>query len=150
MKGPTATVKYWIVLAINRGPDLCQPTTKKTPENEVTRPPAAEGGYFMTRKSSRGLENEYSVAGRGSRKGTGIINVSFPYYGTTGGTGYVAMEVDANGFVNICKLKMQVDTVRLLEDVSTAAYSLTVQQLLKLEKDYPDQNPPSVDPKGTI
>ena len=102
----------------------------------------------MTRKSSRGLEDEYSVAGRGSRKGTGIIKVSFPYYGTSGGTGYVAMEVDANGFVNICKLKMQVDTVRLLEDVSAAAYSLTVQQLLQIEKDYPDQDPPSVDPKG--
>ena len=43
---------------------------------------------------------------------------------------------------------MQVDTVRLLEDVSAAAYSLTVQQLLQIEKDYPDQDPPSVDPKG--
>lgn len=146
LKAPAAAVKNWIVLAINRGTDLFQSSTIKPTENESASKSSPDMGYFISPKSSRGLEDEYSVAGRGSRKGSGTIKVALPYFGKTGGTGYVAMDLDAKGLVTICKSKIQVDTVRLLEDVSSAAYSLTVQQLLQLEKDNPGQDPPALDP----
>lgn len=144
LKAPGGSLRNWIVLAINRGTDLFQSSASKPTEIDTPSKTSADG-YFMSRKSNRGLEDEYSVSGRGSRKGTGIVKVTLPYFGTTGGTGYVAMELETKGFVTICKSKLQVDTVRLLEDVSSAAYSLTVQQLLQLERDYPGRDPPSFD-----
>ncbi|KAI5065072.1 hypothetical protein GOP47_0019767 [Adiantum capillus-veneris] len=142
---PNLGLKHWIVLAINRGTDLVQYSTSK-PTESMTPAKSPADGYYISSKSSRGIPDDYSVTGRASRKGTGIVKVTLPYFGTTGGTGYVAMELENKGIVTICKSKIPVDTVRLLEDVSSAAYSLTVQQLLQLEKEYPGQDPPALDP----
>lgn len=147
LKAPTGAIKNWIVLAINRGTNLFESSTSfNSTDTDSYNKTSADEGYFITRKSSRSFEDEYSVSGKGSRKGSGTVKVTLPYFGTMGGTGYVAMELDAKGFVSICKSKIQVDTLRLLEDVSAAAYSLTVQQLLDLERDYPGQGPPALDP----
>ncbi|KAH7404973.1 hypothetical protein KP509_15G051600 [Ceratopteris richardii] len=141
---PSSGSKNWIILAVNRGSNAFDSSISKATSGDSLSESITDG-YYISRKSNRGLEDEYSVSSRASRKSAGVVKVSLPHYGTTGGIGYVAMEIDNKAIVSICKSKIPVDTVRLLEDVSSAAYSLTVQQLLQLEKQYPNQDPPVLD-----
>ncbi|KAJ7561237.1 hypothetical protein O6H91_03G020200 [Diphasiastrum complanatum] len=143
LKAPTGS-KSTIVLTLYRGVIPTVSEALLDSKSGANKQPS-DGGYFISRKGSRGLDDEYTVFGGSSRKGSGIVRVSLPYYGTAGGTGYVAIEVGSKDFVSICKEKIRVDPVRLLEDVSVAAYSMTMQQLLQLELQYPNEDPPALD-----
>lgn len=145
LKPPSSTNKNAIVLVLNQDPSFSMPNkliSNKKPE--IRGASKLSEGYY--RKGARDIEDEYSVFGNIPRKGTGVVNVSFPYYGIAAGTGYVVGEIDNKGFVRICKNKLRVDPVRLLEDVSTAAYSMTVQQLLQQGKEHPNEYPAALDP----
>lgn len=143
MRAATGNTKLPIVLAIHRAP---LPATRGNPglaavtkaTNEL-----AKAGYFISKKG--GDNGDDFFMGIGSRKGTGVMKISLPHYGTAAGFGYVVMEVDNQGFLSLCKAKIRVDSARLLEDNSPAAYTSTMKELLQLEKEYPGQDPPALD-----
>ena len=95
-------------------------------------------------KSKRGLEDEYCSSVT-SRKGSGVVNIKLPHRGNAAGVNYEVRGIDNNEFLSICNCKIKIDQVRLLEDVSSAAYSKTVQQLLDLKSDG-GKYPPALDP----
>ena len=113
--------KAAIVLALHRAPipatvgNAAKSGAAKASNN------LAEEGYFISKKG-RDNDDDYFMGG-GPRKGTGIMKILLPHYGTAAGIGYVVMEVDTEGFLSICKAKIRVDSARLLEDASTAAFS---------------------------
>lgn len=145
LKPPSSTNKNAIVLVLNQDPAFSMPDTLNTNKKpEIRGASKLSEGYY--RKGDRDIEDEYSVSGNIPRKGTGVVNVTLPYYGKVAGTGYVVTEIDNKGFVRVCKNKLRVDPVRLLEDVSTAAYSMTVQQLLQQGKEHPNEYPAALDP----
>lgn len=149
VRAGAGNTKLPIVLALHRAP---LPVIGSNPVKSGvvnTTNQLAQEGYFISRKG-RGNEDDYFM-GVGSRKGTGVMNITLPHYGTAAGVGYVVMEVDNQGFVSLCKAKIRVDSNRLLEENSAAAFSLTVKELLQLEQEHPGQDPPVLDPlKGTF
>lgn len=118
----------------------------KPPEKDTNSFPQ---GYFIAPKGKRGQEEEYFTS-VSSRKGSGVVNIKLPYYGTVAGMNYEVRWVECSEFLSICSCpRMKIDQVRLLEDPSTATYSKTVQQLLE-QKPQGGKYPPAVDPvKGT-
>lgn len=106
-------------------------------------------GYFVLPKSKRGLGDEYSTS-VSARRGTGVINIKLPHHGYASGMNYEVRGVDSKEFLCICNRKIKIDQVGLLEDVSSTAYSKTVQLLLDLKSDG-NKYPPALDPvKGII
>lgn len=103
-----------------------------------------EEGFFIIPKSKRGLEDEYYSSGT-ARKGTGVIKITLPYRGVAAGVNYEVKGVETTEFLSICNCKIKVDHVRLLEEISNAAYSKTVQQLVDL-KSGGTKYPPALDP----
>ncbi|XP_022997907.1 DExH-box ATP-dependent RNA helicase DExH11 isoform X1 [Cucurbita maxima] len=99
-------------------------------------------GYFMVPKSKRGLENDYYSPS--TRKGSGVVNIRLPHAGAAAGVSYEVRGVDAKEFLCVCNKKIQLNPVRLLEDVNNVAYSQTVQQLLDIKSD--GKFPPALDP----
>ncbi|CAM6105247.1 unnamed protein product [Calypogeia fissa] len=148
IKAPTGTNKTSIVLALHRGPVPSIPMATSVNPSVVSLPgkKSADEGYFISRKGNRTLDDEYSVSSGSSRKGSGTVRISFPHYGTAGGANYVVSEVESKNFVIICKAKIKVDPVRLLEDVNATAYASTIQQLLLLEQEHGGEDPPALDP----
>ncbi|KAH9324105.1 hypothetical protein KI387_004283 [Taxus chinensis] len=150
LKAPSNGNKNPIVLVLNQDPSFSMPDKKVTSNKlDIKGTSKLSEGYY--RKGNRDLEDEYSVFGGSSRKGCGMVNVDLPHYGKAAGIGYVVTEIDNMGFISICKNKIRVDNVRLLEDVNTAAYSKTVQEILQQEKENPKKYPPALDPsKGRL
>ncbi|GLJ42713.1 hypothetical protein SUGI_0885500 [Cryptomeria japonica] len=145
LKPPSTGNKNSIVLVLNQDPAFSVPDKEVTNNKlEIKGANKLSEGYY--RKGNRDLEDEYFAFGGSSRKGTGAVNVSLPHYGKAAGTGYVVTEIDNMGFISICKNKIRVDNVRLLEDVSATAYSKTVQELLQQERENPKNYPPALDP----
>ncbi|KAK9280712.1 hypothetical protein L1049_014410 [Liquidambar formosana] len=144
VKAPSATSKQHIVLVLK--PD--SPSTTKTllASGNVQNKKSAEfgEGYVLMPKSKRHLEDEYCSSVT-SRKGSGIINIKLPHHGAASGVSYEVRGIDIKEFLCICNCKIKVDQVRLLEDVSSAVYSKTVQQLLGLKSDG-NKYPPALDP----
>lgn len=106
-------------------------------------------GYMLMPKSKRALEEEY-CSSMASRKGSGVINIKLPYHGAAAGVHYEVRVVDTGELLFICKSKIKIDQVRLLEDGSSIAYSKTVQQLLDTKSDG-NKYPPALDPlKGVM
>lgn len=103
---------------------------KKEPDFQILMP-----------KSKRGLDDDYCSSFT-SRKGTGVIKVTLPHQGSAAGVNYEVKEVDGKEIMSICDRKIKIEQVRLLEDVSSAAYSKTVQQLLDLKSDGNKYPPP--------
>lgn len=149
VRAGTGNTKLPIVLALHRAPlPVIGSNPAKAGVVKATNQLAQEG-YYISQKG-RGNEDDYFM-GVGSRKGTGVMKITLPHYGTAAGVGYVVMEVDNQGFFSLCKPKIRVDSNRLLEENSTAAFSLTVKELLQLEQEHPGQDPPVLDPlKGTF
>lgn len=137
-----------IVLALHRGPVPSIPMVISGNQSVVSLPgkKSADEGYFISRKGNRTLDDEYSVSSGSSRKGSGTVKISFPHYGTAGGANYVVLEIESKSVVSICKAKIKVDPVRLLEDVNATAYASTTQQLLLLEQEQAGEDPPALDP----
>ncbi|XP_031255224.1 DExH-box ATP-dependent RNA helicase DExH11 isoform X2 [Pistacia vera] len=131
--------KQYIVLVLK--PDV--PSTTQTPlEKKGGNFPQ---GYFMVPKSKRGLEDDGYFAAPTSRKGSGAINIELPHHGAAAGVSYEVRAIDSKELLCICKQKIKIDQVRLLEDGSSAAFSTTVQQLLDL-KSGGNKYPQAVDP----
>nr|GLL30960.1 DExH-box ATP-dependent RNA helicase DExH11 isoform X2 [Ipomoea trifida] len=141
VKTPASNNKQYIVLVLT--PDLPstlqsqsgtgKPNDKKAPDFQILIP-----------KSKRGLDDEYCPSVT-SRKGSGIVNIKLPHHGNAAGVNYEVRGVENKEFLCICNVKIKIDQVRLLEDVSAGAYSYTVQQLLGLKSEG-NKYPPALDP----
>ncbi|KAL8159337.1 hypothetical protein V2J09_000874 [Rumex salicifolius] len=101
-------------------------------------------GVLLKPKSKRFLEDEYYSAAT-TRKATGAIHIDLPFFGAASGVNYEVRGVGTTEFLSICNCKIKVDQVGLLENVSNAAYSKTVQQLLDLKTDG-NKFPPALNP----
>lgn len=153
VKAPSPIKKQYIVLVLK--PDL--PSSIQTPSGssnlQDSRGADFQQGVMLLPKARRGLEDEYfsSVTSRKGPKGSGVINIKLPHLGSAAGVVYEVKECDSKEFQCICSSRIKIDYVRLLEDVSSAAFSSTVQQLLKLKSDgNGNKYPPALDPrKGT-
>ncbi|KAL3625768.1 Antiviral helicase ski2 [Castilleja foliolosa] len=137
VKSPSANYKQYIVLVLT--PDL--PPMLKASDSRDT---IGADFQVLVPKSKRGLDDDYCslVA---PRKGTGVINIKLPHRGLAAGVNYEVRGIENNNFVSICNCKIKIDQVRLLEDVSAGAYSITVQQLLTMKSDG-NKYPPALDP----
>lgn len=145
VKAPSVNYKQYIVLVLTPELPSSLPTQS---DNENLREKKGSDFQILVPKSKRGLEDDYCSSVT-SRKGSGIVNIKLPHRGFAAGVSYEVRGVDNNEFLAICKHKIKIDQVRLLEDVSAGAYSITVQQLLTLKSDG-NKYPPALDPvKGT-
>lgn len=138
VKANSANNKTFIVLVLT--PEL--PSNLKSPSDSKD----TKGADFkvLVPKSKRGLDDEYCSSVT-ARKGSGAVNMKLPHRGFAAGVNYEVREVDNKEFLSICNRRIKVDQVRLLEDVSAAAFSNTVQQLLTLKSDG-NKYPPALDP----
>ncbi|KAL5580835.1 hypothetical protein UlMin_013277 [Ulmus minor] len=144
VKVPSASYKQYIVLVLK--PEL--PSTMQTPQAGGNTQDKKSGdfpqGYFIMPKEKRGLEDEYFSSGT-SRKATGVVNIKLPYQGIAAGVGYEVRGVDIKELSCICNCKIKIEQARLLEDISTAAFSKTVQQLQGTKSDG-NKYPGALDP----
>lgn len=146
MRAGTGNIKSPVVLALHRAPLPAERGNPATAALTKATNKLAKEGYFISQKGKGGKGNDDDFfMGVGSRKGTGIMKITLPHYGTAAGLGYVVMEVDNQGFLSLCKAKIRVDSARLLEDNSPAAYTTTMKELLQLEQEFPGQDPPALD-----
>jgi antiviral helicase SKI2 len=136
---PSSANKQCIVLMLR--PDV--PSTMQTPLGKKNVD-FGEGSFLLP-KSKRGIEDDYLLTAS-PRKGTGAINIKLPHHGSAVGMSYEVRGVDNKEFSSICKCKIKIEHVRLLEDGSTAAFSKTVQQLLGLQSNG-NKYPPPLDPR---
>ncbi|KAK4785496.1 hypothetical protein SAY86_002185 [Trapa natans] len=136
--------KQYIVLVLR--PDLPSALQNSPASSRLQDVKVAEfqQGSFLLPKSKRRAEEEYDSA-FSSRKRFGPIKIELPHCGSASGMSYEVRRVETTEFLCMCTTKIMVDQVRLLEDCSTAAYSRTVQQLLKL-KSGGSKYPSALDP----
>ncbi|KAL8092228.1 DExH-box ATP-dependent RNA helicase DExH11 [Apium graveolens] len=139
VKAPSLNSKQYIVLVIT--PDL--PLTLQAPLNSGDQHKNSGDFQILVPKAKRGLEDDY-FSSVSSRKGSGVINIKLPHRGNAAGVNYEVRGIEGTEFLCICNCKLKIDQVRLLEDVSSAAYSKTVQQLLEKKSD--GRYPPALDP----
>jgi antiviral helicase SKI2 len=142
IKSLSTVNKQYIVLVLT--PDLVP--TFQTPSENSGRDSKDKSADFqiLMPKSKRGFEDEYRSSAT-SRKGTGVVNIKLPHSGSAAGVNYEVRGVDNGDFLSICDKKIKIDQVRLLEDVSTSAYSTTIQELSKA-KSNGQKYPPALDP----
>ncbi|ONI00017.1 hypothetical protein PRUPE_6G062900 [Prunus persica] len=144
VKASSSSNKQYIVLVLK--PELQTPLASgNLQDSKNTDFPQ---GYFMAPKSKRAIEEDY-FPGVTSRKGSGVINIKLPHQGSAAGVRFEVREVDNKDFLCICNCKIKIDQVRLLEDVSSHAYSKTVQQLLGT-KSNGNKYPPALDPMEDV
>lgn len=144
VKASSASTKKYISLVIKPGlPPVAQSPSGSGAvlEKGAKR---SEEGYFVLPKGKRGIDDEY-YSPVTARKGSGVINIELPYNGVASGINFEVREVESKEFLCICDCKIKIDQVRLLEDISTAAYSKTVQQLMEKKSDG-SKYPPALDP----
>ncbi|XAR60693.1 RNA helicase [Bertholletia excelsa] len=89
---------------------------------------------ILVPKSKRVLDDDYYSSAT-SRKGTNVINIKLPYRGSAAGVSYEVREIDNKEILSICNCKLTIDQKGLLEDISSAAYSKTAQQLVAKKSD---------------
>lgn len=141
VKTPSSNNKQYIVLVLT----LELPSMLENPLGTGNlKEKKGDEFQVLIPKSKRGLEDDYYSSAI-SRKGSGVINIKLPHRGSAAGVNYEVRGIDNKEFIFICNRKIKIDQVRLLEDVSTAAYSNTVQQLLELKSDG-NKYPPALDP----
>ncbi|XP_051134448.1 DExH-box ATP-dependent RNA helicase DExH11 isoform X2 [Andrographis paniculata] len=135
VKPPSDNYKYLVLMLTPESPEISPSKSVDKNTNDF---------HVLVPKSKRGLDDEYYSSST-SRKGSGVVNITLPHYGSASGASYVVREVENKEFISICNCKIKVDQVRLLEDVSAGAYSFTVQKLLALKSDG-NRYPPALDP----
>ncbi|XVF68917.1 hypothetical protein PTKIN_Ptkin11bG0039600 [Pterospermum kingtungense] len=144
VKSTSAKNKQYIVLVLK--PDV--PSITQTPSGSSNlqdkRSADFHQGLVLLPKSKRGLDDDYRVSG-GPRKASAEINITLPHQGAAAGVSFEIRGSDNTEFLCICNSKIKLDQVGLLERVSNAAFSNTVQQLLKLKSDG-NKYPPALDP----
>lgn len=139
VKAPSSNSKQYIVLVIT--PDL--PLTLEAPLTSGDQHKNSGDFQILVPKAKRGFEDEY-FSSVSSRRGSGAINIKLPHRGNAAGVNYEVRGIEGTEFLCICNCKLKIDQVRLLEDVSTVAYSKTIQQLLEKKSD--GRYPPALDP----
>ncbi|KAF3624640.1 hypothetical protein FXO37_31276 [Capsicum annuum] len=141
VKTPSSNNKQYIVLVLT--PEL--PSTLETSSDASNRKDQKTAEFqILMPKSRRGYEDEYCSSVT-SRKGSGVVNIKLPHRGNAAGMNYEVRGVDNKDFLSICVKKIKIDQVRLLEDVSSGAYSNAIQQLLGLKSEG-NKYPPALDP----
>lgn len=143
VKDPSSSNKQHIVLVLKPNAPSTSQSSLASGNSQDKRSADFSEGYILVPKSKRHLEDKYfsSVT---SRKGSGVVNINLPYHGVAAGVTYEVRGIDTKEFLCICSRKIKIEQVGLLEDVSSAAYSKTVQQLLELKSD--GKYPPALDP----
>ncbi|XP_074268042.1 DExH-box ATP-dependent RNA helicase DExH11 isoform X2 [Silene latifolia] len=149
LKAPSASLKKYIVLVLRPDLALIGPSTSAIGATIDKGGGKPEEGFVLLPKAKRALDDEYYSSST-TRKGSGVVNIKLPHQGVTGGKHFEVREVDNREFLYICNCRLKVDQARLLEDVSTAAYSKTVQQLLDLKSNNRDKYPPALDPQKDL
>ncbi|KAL4188447.1 hypothetical protein AMTRI_Chr08g160190 [Amborella trichopoda] len=144
LKTPAAGNKHHIVFALDAEYPRYNATTSLSNKFQDKESGNFPQGVVITPKAKRRPDEKYFLT-TSSHKGSGVINITLPHKGNAAGVNYVVMEVESNDILSICNCKIKIDQVRLLEDVSTAACSRTVQQLVDLKKQ-DNKFPPAVDP----
>ncbi|PHT60825.1 hypothetical protein T459_35323 [Capsicum annuum] len=145
VKTPSSNNKQYIVLVLT--PEL--PSTLETSSDASNRKDQKTAEFqILMPKSRRGYEDEYCSSVT-SRKGSGVVNIKLPHRGNAAGMNYEVRGVDNKDFLSICVKKIKIDQVRLLEDVSSGAYSNAIQQLLGLKSEG-NKYPPALDPVKVI
>lgn len=139
VKAPSSNSKQYIVLVIT--PDL--PLTLQAPLNSSDQHKNSGDFQILVPKAKRGFEDDY-FSPVSSRKGSGAINIKLPHRGNAAGVNYEVRGIEGTEFLCICNCKLKIDQARLLEYVSSAVYSKTVQQLLETKSD--GRYPPALDP----
>ncbi|KAM7256254.1 hypothetical protein ACFE04_011995 [Oxalis oulophora] len=139
VKAPSASNKQHIVLVLR--PDLPAQTSSNLNDKKGAD---FSKGQVLVPKSKRVAEDDYYISGT-SRKGSGVINIKLPHFGTASGMSYEVREVDYKEFLCICNKKIKIDQVGLLEQGSSGAFSQTVQ-LLSSSKSDGNKYPPALDP----
>ena len=151
LKSPSATYKNYLVLVLTtESPTNTSASLPSPMQSVLNRDQLDKGGggvFLLAPKSKRGLDDDYSVSSSYSRKGTGVVNIEVPKYGTAAGTNYavIALESNTKEIISICDRKMKIDQVKLLEQPSNAVYSKTVQELMA-QKTGGNKYPPVLDP----
>eukprot|EP00850_Spirogloea_muscicola_P022751 SM000310S11942 [mRNA] locus=s310:66821:77710:+ [translate_table: standard] len=138
-----------IVLALHRGPvpnnTLPGVASLSLAEDRSAQPSSSHSGQIVPKKD-RDIIDDYSLAKRPSSKASTDVNIRLPLYGEVSGLGYVVFKVEAGSIVSICREKVKIDAKGILEQANIAAVSAAVQELQRLELQYPSQDPPSLDP----
>lgn len=145
VKMPSSTNKQYIVLVLTTSMDASMQTPGSS---EKLQDKDSKQGYFIAPKGKRGMDDDY-FSSASSRKGSGVVNIKLPYRGCAAGMNYEVISVENTDFVGICKCKIKVDQVRLLEDPSSSTYSKTVQELLK-QRANGNKHPPMLDPVADL
>lgn len=138
LKVPSASNKQYIVLVLTPS-TLQTPLGKGNPQNKTNA-----DLHVLVPKSKRAMDDDYYSSAT-SRKGSGVIKIKLPHSGIAAGVNYEVRGIDNNEFLSICNCKIKIDQVGLLEDVSSAAYSKTIQNLLEKKSDG-NKYPPALDP----
>eukprot|EP00850_Spirogloea_muscicola_P020625 SM000222S06966 [mRNA] locus=s222:39028:49965:- [translate_table: standard] len=138
-----------IVLALHRGPipndTLPGVASLSLAEDRPAQAFSSQSGQVVSKKD-RDIIDDYSLAKRPSSKGSTDVNIRLPLYGEVSGSGYVVFKIEAGSIVSICREKVKIDAKGILEQANIAAVSAAVQELQRLELQYPSQDPPSLDP----
>ncbi|KAF8776364.1 hypothetical protein HU200_003596 [Digitaria exilis] len=142
LKSPSQTLNKHVVLVLTGdcASSALAPSLSIKTEQE---PGDFQQGHFIIPKGKRGMEDEY-FSSVGSRKGSGVIKISLPYKGDASGMCFEVRAIEKKEVMSICTSKIKIDQVKLLEDCSKAAYSKTVQLLIKEQPDG-TKYPPALD-----
>lgn len=139
---PQALNKYFVLVLTG---DFTSSALSPVLSNKTEKEPGDfQQGHFIIPKGKRGMEDEYFFSGS-SRKGSGAVNIPIPYKGDASGMGFEVRAIEKKEIMSICTSKINIDQVKLLEDCSKAAYSKTVQLLIKEQPDG-TKYPPALDP----
>ncbi|KAJ1277977.1 hypothetical protein BS78_04G044500 [Paspalum vaginatum] len=142
LKNPSTALKKYIVLVLTGDCTSSALVPELSNKNE-NGPGDFQQGRFIIPKGKRGMDDEY-FSSVSTRKGTGIININLPYKGDASGMGFEVRAIENKEIMSICNSKIKIDQVRLLEEPNKAAYSRTVQQLIKEQPDG-TKYPPALD-----
>ncbi|CAL5060163.1 unnamed protein product [Urochloa decumbens] len=142
LKAPSQALNKYIVLVLSG--DCTSSALSPVLSNKTEKEPGDfQQGHFITPKGKRGMDDEY-YSSVSSRKGSGVVKIPLPYKGNASGMGFEVRAIEKREIVSICTSKIKIDQVKLLEDCSNAAYSKTVQLLIK-EKPDGTKFPPALD-----
>ncbi|KAI4373417.1 hypothetical protein MLD38_011543 [Melastoma candidum] len=126
--------KQYIVLILNSQSELTSQTSSESRNFLDGKASGFAQGSLLLPKQKRFSDDDFYTVST-SRKGSGRINITLPHSGTATGMRYEVREVDIKDLLCFCDHNIEIDQVGLLESCSTAAYSNTVQQLLKVRSD---------------
>ncbi|XP_078446524.1 RNA helicase, ATP-dependent, SK12/DOB1 protein [Wolffia australiana] len=147
LKTPSSSSKQYIALVLTADSWVSAAPPPPPPAREPSRLQSELGqGYLIAPKGKRDDgAGEYSLAGGGSRRGSGAVNIDLPYRGAAAGVNFEVTAVGARDLASVCDRRIRVEPAQLLEHASRAAFSKTVQELLAARA-AAGELPPALDP----